>query len=316
MLGDNAYSSGTDSQMTKGIFETFGSVLHNTPVWPAPGNHDFYNGITFSSTGEGPYFDSFTLPRQAEAGGVPSGTEAYYSFDHANVHFISLDSHDSDRSATGAMYTWLEADLQANMADFTIAYWHHPPFSFGSHNSDSSGEWRMTNMREIFVPLLEDYGVDLVLAGHSHSYERSMLIDGHYGKSWTLLPENILDGGSGNPESGAGYEKPSAGPAPHEGTVYSVVGSSSKNSGGLGLHPIMATVNNFEGSMVIEVADGHMDGIWIDMNGGIGDHFRISKPPTAEVPAADHAWRHALFALLILGALACVQRKRRARQRR
>ena len=48
-----------------------------------------------------------------QAGGVPSGTEAYYSFDYANIHFISLDSHDSDRALTGAMMTWLKADLAA-----------------------------------------------------------------------------------------------------------------------------------------------------------------------------------------------------------
>ena len=74
------------------------------------------------------------------------------------------------------MYTWLEADLMANTQDWLIAYWHHPPYSRGSHDSDTTHQ--MFQMRERFVALLEDYGVDLVLTGHSHAYERSMLIDG------------------------------------------------------------------------------------------------------------------------------------------
>ena len=56
----------------------------------------------------------------AEAGGVASGTEAYYSFDYANVHFIVLDSHDSPRSPGGAMLTWMKADLAATFAGKTI----------------------------------------------------------------------------------------------------------------------------------------------------------------------------------------------------
>jgi hypothetical protein len=277
MLGDNAYDSGTDGQTTKGVFETFGAVLRNTPVWPVPGNHEFYNGVTFSATGEGPYYDAFTLPRAAEAGGLPSGTEAYYSFDYGNVHFVALDSHDTVRSASGAMYAWLEADLQANQSDFLIAYWHHPPYSFGSHSSDWWQETRMIEMREVFVPLLEDYGVDLVLTGHSHSLERSRLIDGHYGFSASLLPENVLDEGMGNPATGSGYEKASQGPAPHEGAIYAVIGSSSKNSGGLTRHPVMAFIYNYEGAMLIEISGQEMDATIVDADGTDRDEFRITK---------------------------------------
>ncbi|MBW2422345.1 MAG: hypothetical protein JRH19_27690, partial [Deltaproteobacteria bacterium] len=54
--------------------------------------------------------------------------EAFYSLDYANGHFIALDSHGSDRTTTGAMYTRLEADLMATSADWVIAFWHHPPY--------------------------------------------------------------------------------------------------------------------------------------------------------------------------------------------
>jgi len=134
MLGDNAYPSGTDSEYQSAVFDMYRETLRNTPLWPTLGNHDGLS--SFSATETGPYYEIFSLPKNAEAGGTPSGTEAYYSFDHANIHFISLNSYDVDRSATGAMLTWLENDLMNTAQDWIIAFWHHPPYSKGSHDSD------------------------------------------------------------------------------------------------------------------------------------------------------------------------------------
>ena len=89
-----------------------------------------------SSTQSGPYYDIFTLPADGSAGGVPSGTEAYYAFDYANIHFICLDSYESSRAPNGAMLAWLARDLAGDRALWTIAFWHHPPYSEGSHDSD------------------------------------------------------------------------------------------------------------------------------------------------------------------------------------
>ena len=109
------------------------------------------------------------------------------------------------------MYQWLCADLAATSQDFVIAYWHHPPYSKGSHDSDHSG--RMEEMRERFVPVLEDYGVDLQLTGHSHSYERSILLDGHYEKSRDYDPVlHAVDSGNGDPEGDGPYLKEDIGP--------------------------------------------------------------------------------------------------------
>lgn len=275
LLGDNAYNSGTDAEYTQGFFDVYPAVMRNTVVWPSPGNHEF--GASDSPTQSGPYYESFTMPTNGEAGGMASGTEAYYSFDVGNVHFIALDSHDTDRSVGGAMYNWLEADLMATIQDWVIAYWHHPPYSKGSHDSDA--ETRLIVMRERFVPLLEDFGVDIQLSGHSHSYERSMLIDGHYGTSATFdLDVHALDAGDGDPNGDGAYQKATLGPAPHEGAVYSVVGSSSRNSGGPLNHPIMVMGVDFEGSMVIDINGSHLDARWIDKNGTIVDHFQILKP--------------------------------------
>jgi len=112
MLGDNAYDTGTDAEYQAAVFDMYPHALRNSVLWPTLGNHDAHTAD--SGTQSGPYYDIFTLPAQGESGGIPSGTEAYYSFDYGNIHFVSLDSHDTNRSANGAMATWLENDLAAN----------------------------------------------------------------------------------------------------------------------------------------------------------------------------------------------------------
>lgn len=90
--------------------------LRSTVFWPCFGNHD--GGASSSPTQTGPYYNIFNLPMKAESNRpqitAQTGTEAYYSFDYAGIHFIALNSYDIDRAKTGAMVSWLEADL--NMA--------------------------------------------------------------------------------------------------------------------------------------------------------------------------------------------------------
>ncbi|MYB39260.1 MAG: metallophosphoesterase family protein, partial [Gammaproteobacteria bacterium] len=286
MLGDNAYVNATDRETTRGLFEPFAKVLRNHVLWPVPGNHEF--GASDSPTQTGPYYEAFTLPKAGEAGGIASGTEAYYSYDYGNVHFVALDSHDTSREAPnnpdtnicpgdgsgGAMYNWLCEDLAATTQDFIVSYWHHPPYSKGSHDSDSPSESTMRHMRERFVPMLEHYGADLNLTGHSHSYERSVLIDGHYGVS-ALYRRGVhgKDITRGGPASG-GYRKD---PGANQGSIYSVVGSSSKNQGGLSRHPIMVYWENIEGSVVLDFRGDQMDAHFIRNDGAVNDRYRLTK---------------------------------------
>ncbi|MCP4186082.1 MAG: metallophosphoesterase family protein, partial [Gammaproteobacteria bacterium] len=147
MLGDNAYDSGADCEYQKAVFDMYPSTIAETPLMPTIGNHDA------ETDGGSPYRNIFTLPRDGKTGGVPSGTESYYSFNYSNIHFVSLDSETSDRSPTGAMYSWLMADLVANTQDWTVVYFHHPPYSKGSHDSDNAGA--MSDMREHYTALFE-----------------------------------------------------------------------------------------------------------------------------------------------------------------
>jgi hypothetical protein len=275
MLGDNAYGDGTDGQYQDAVFDMYPELLRQTPLWSTLGNHD---GHTASSdTQTGPYYDIFTLPTNAEAGGLASGTEAYYSFDYANVHFICLNSYDIDRSPNGAMMTWLQNDLAATDRQWVIAFWHHPPYSKGSHDSDSESALR--DMRENALPILESFDADLVLSGHSHSYERSLLIDGHYGRSDTLTAAMIRDGGDGRETSDGAYDKPGVAGIPNQGAIYAVAGSSGKNSGGPLNHPAMFISLNTLGSMVLDVTGNRLDAIFLDDAGSVQDQFTIIKGP-------------------------------------
>jgi fibronectin type 3 domain-containing protein len=284
VLGDNAYSSGTDLEYQTKHFAVYPSLLKSAVSWYTLGNHDAGTG----STGAHPYYTMFSFPTAGEAGGVASTTKAYYSFNYGNVHFISLDSQETNRSATGAMAAWLTADLQQNTLPWVIAFWHHPPYSKGSHDSDT--EINLVEMRANMLPILEQYGVDLVLAGHSHVYERSYLLDGHYGLSTTLQPSMIKNGGSGNPSGSGAYGKPSTGPAAHEGAVYAVAGSSGQTSGFIGTHPAMYVSLNNLGSMVLDLDGDRLDASFLRENGTIVDTFRLVKgtvsgnlPPDASI---------------------------------
>lgn len=279
MLGDDAYLSGTDAEFQIALFDVYPTMLRRTPLWSCIGNHDV-NPVGW------PYLQIFHFPTNGEAGGVPSGSEKYYSFDYGNIHFVCLDSESSDRTPTGPMWRWLEQDLAANTKDWLIAFWHSPPYSKGTHDSDSwdlSGQ--MLQMRQYFVPLLEDYGVDLVLGGHSHDYQRSYLLDGHYGYSTELLPSMIKDSGSGRPGDTGAYRKSGLGPQPHQGAVYVVAGSSgwvTQFIPGLQQHPAMYITNRTLGSLVIDIYSNRLDAVFLRETGAIDDCFTILKGVSPE----------------------------------
>jgi len=279
MLGDNAYSDGTDWEYQTKLFDIYPDMLKKTVLWPTLGNHD---GITANSaTQSGPYYDIFSLPTAAEAGGVVSGTEAYYSFDYGNVHFVVLDSHETDRSVGSAMLTWLEIDLAANAQDWVIAFWHHPPYSKGSHDSDT--EIELMEMRQNVVPILDDFGVDLTLTGHSHSYERSTLIEGHYGLSSTFVPGMEKDGGDGREDGTGAYTKSTSGPVSHRGIVHTVAGSAGSTAGGTLDHPVMFESLNVLGSVVLDVFGNRLDAKFIDDNGTVRDYYTVIKGPGCSI---------------------------------
>jgi hypothetical protein len=284
MLGDNAYNDGTDSQYQGAVFDMYPVMLRKSVLWPTLGNHDGHTAD--SATQTGPYYDIFSLPTNGEAGGLASGTEAYYSFDYGNIHFICLDSHETDRSPGGAMMSWLTQDLAATSQEWIIAFWHHPPYSKGSHDSDT--EVPLRQMRQNALPILEAYGVDLVLSGHSHSYERSYLIDSHYGISTTLAPNMQIDTGDGRTDGHGAYKAVFNEADPYRGAVYITAGSSGKTSDGTLDHPVMVHASLKQlGSLVLDIDGNRLDAKFVRENGAIDDYFTILKSPD-NCPAIDN----------------------------
>src|SRR5262249_20808698 len=174
MLGNSALPDGSYSNWQSKFVNIYPNQLRNAPVFPTLGEADT-NGST-SPPSNLPYFVRFHLPTGTEGGGVASGTEKYYSINYGIVHFVILDSQADSRSPTGSMLTWLKNDLTKNILPWTVAIFHHAPYSKGNHDSDS--ETQMKEMRENALPILESHGVDLVLSAHSNSYERSFFLNG------------------------------------------------------------------------------------------------------------------------------------------
>ncbi|HNC34758.1 MAG TPA: metallophosphoesterase family protein, partial [Bacteroidia bacterium] len=171
MLGDNAYYSGTDQEYQDAFFQNhYEDILKNIPVFSVAGNHENYTANAITQTG--PYYDIFTFPKNGECGGLPSGSEAYYSFDYGNIHFIALETNTLSLLQTGSvMLNWLQSDITATQQKWKIVVFHNSPYTKGGHNSDT--ETDLILIRQNIMPILDQHKVDLVLCGHNHVYERS-----------------------------------------------------------------------------------------------------------------------------------------------
>jgi predicted MPP superfamily phosphohydrolase len=312
LLGDNAYSSGTDAEYQLEFFDIYkNDLLRNKKLYPAPGNHDYGNsaantGNTGSTTALSmPYHKNFSVPTAAECGGIASGSKSYYSFDIGDVHFLSLDSYGKENANTtklydtaGAQAIWVKNDLAANTKRWTVVYFHHPPYTKTSHDSDTELA-DLGTMRENFIRILERYGVDLVLCGHSHGYERSYLLKNYYktnpGDPTLLEPAfNIASHTALGNNQNAKYDGTAnscaytynSGQYNH-GSMYVVAGSAGQIGGASAGYPhnAMYYSNNTQGgSLYFEVDSNRLDAKFISYTGtGAGvtplvlDQFTIFK---------------------------------------
>lgn len=251
-LGDNAYEAGTEAELQNNLFEPLKEVLAEVPFFPVAGNHEY---VTDQSQ---PYLDNLYLPTS------PSGGERYYSFDWGHVHFVGLDSNcaiglaSADRCTLEAQKAWVEQDLAASQAAWKVVYFHHPPWSSGDHGSQ-------TLMRREFGPIFEQYGVDLVLTGHDHNYERS------------------------HPMKGDGVA-----PTGTRGITYLVVGGGGANLRPLeSRQPSWSAVRNdtAHGFLDVIVDGGTLSAQLMTPEGGVVDSFTLTKqlPPQVSVPAPGEA---------------------------
>jgi len=165
-LGDNNYPDGADSTIDENIGQYYdqyiypyvGSYGSGSPdvnrFFPSLGNHDW------NTNPPQPYYDYFVLPNN----------ERYYDFVWGDVHFFVLnsDTHEPDGvSETSVQGQWLQNALSTSTSIWRVVYFHNAPYSSSSnHGSQEYMQWPF-----------KDWGADVVMSGHDHTYER-LIIDG------------------------------------------------------------------------------------------------------------------------------------------
>jgi acid phosphatase type 7 len=174
VAGDATYPSGTMQTYTNCYGPTWGRHLWRT--FAVPGNHDY------DTDGGASFFAYFG----AAAG--PAGL-GYISHTLGSWHVIMLNSNISTQVGS-PQYEWLRQDLAASSAACTVAVWHHPLFSSGQNGPS-------TFMRDVFN-LMVQYGVDVVVNGDDHIYERFAPQDA-YGRASARGIREFVAGTGGYP---------------------------------------------------------------------------------------------------------------------
>lgn len=190
IAGDLVYGRGRAAEYRARFFPLYNGeaapLMRRVPFLGVVGNHDVpFAGFADASA----YYAYWSQPlngpalRPGEKGAAPVKTGVHdaivaasgpafprmasFSFDYGQVHWTVLDSNGYTDWDSPQLKAWMEADLQAAKgAAWRILALHHPLFQ--SSRSHMDDQW----MRPI-SPLLEKYGVDLVLAGHVHNYQRT-----------------------------------------------------------------------------------------------------------------------------------------------
>jgi len=143
MMGDNLYGGETPRDFETKFSEPYKKLLDDKVKFYATlGNHD--------------------LPLQVNYQNFNMNGKEYYRFKKGNVAFYSLNSNYMDKKQV----EWLESELAKDTSDWKVCFFHHPPYSSAKkHGSDNQ-------LREVVEPIFVKYGVDVVLSGHDHVYER------------------------------------------------------------------------------------------------------------------------------------------------
>jgi hypothetical protein len=205
--GDNVYDAGLDSEYTRHFFPVYNAdvaspgvgapLLRSIPFYSVLANHDvegkhpekgipcadfatsadalaYYTNFHFPLNGPvAPAFPTVTFgPEKRLAdfkacAGARFPTMANYSYDAGDAHFLCLDSNNYTDATDPALQAWIAADLAATDARWKFVAFHHPPFNVGAHHSHEQ------QMR-VLAPIFEKHGVNFVLGGHEHNYQRTV----------------------------------------------------------------------------------------------------------------------------------------------
>ncbi|MGH7149122.1 MAG: metallophosphoesterase, partial [Planctomycetota bacterium] len=246
IAGDVIYPEGEAADMDPKYFVPYASLLPGIPFYLALGNHDYE-----TDCGD-PYLDNFCLPSSNPGG------ERYYSFKTADVHIVSVDSEFCDPGGllcsppweVSQQLDWLDQELAESDARWKVVFFHHAPHSDGSHGDNLIA-------RIYLVPIFEERGVDLVISGHDHSYQR--------------FPHLV----EGSPDP--------------TGPRYIVAGTG--GNGGSDIYPssILEVGIEGHGTLLLDVSGNQMRGRFVSADPGtfgqVLDDFTMSKGPTTPTVA-------------------------------
>jgi hypothetical protein len=166
MLGDNIYGGHTPEDFKRKFEQPYKPLLDaGVKFFASLGNHDRPNER---------FYKPFNM-----------GEKRYYSFKNGNAEFFALDSNYMDPE----QLEWLKDSLGKSTASWKICFFHHPLFTSARfHGSD-------TDLRARLVPIFQANGVQVVLSGHDHVYERMTPVAGiNYfvlGNSGQLRPHDL-----------------------------------------------------------------------------------------------------------------------------
>ena len=143
MMGDNLYGGEAPKDFEKKFSGPYKALLdNNVKFYASLGNHDQALQVNYAN---------FNM----------NGKE-YYRFKKGNVAFYALNSNYMDKKQV----EWLQSELSKDNSDWKVCFFHHPPYSSAkAHGSDPQ-------LREVVEPIFIKYGVNVVLTGHDHVYER------------------------------------------------------------------------------------------------------------------------------------------------
>jgi hypothetical protein len=190
-LGDDQYELGSLSDYQSMYDPSWGRL--NSIAHPVPGNHEYgYIGTAVQPTGGTGYFTYFGDRSHPLQPGCTTLCTSWYSYNIGSWHVIALDSQCAvigGCNPGNPEYKWLQADLKANPATCTMAYWHIPLFS--------SSQDHQPDMQAIYT-LLNTNHADVVLNGHAHFYERFGPQDATGAASASGISEFIVGSGGRN----------------------------------------------------------------------------------------------------------------------
>ncbi len=249
--GDLSYPQGDYVNYEDSYFGKNAALMSQLCFFVSSGNHDYYvaDEVPFKSVHS---FPASAVPVPAIHQGL------YYSFDWGHIHFSTIDSNRLNiPGESDQMLSWLDQDLNASDKYWRIIMLHHTPYPTGHHLGDE-----ICNLAHDRVnPIAERNGVQFVIAGHEHGYERTV----------SLISDTAVSGGRG--------------------ITYLTTGGGGAYLHDVGIQPQTAVAQSTFHYTRIDVDGATLSLRAIGTNGTEIDHFSLSPSPvlTQVVSAADYS---------------------------